>query len=117
MSYLNLRFDSSNLEEQIGKMRFKREGIGREGFCWTDEERRQLEQDYNDNIGISAMAIKFERPECAIVQQLQKQGCFENAVKHRRRCPRPIKLCLCDECPSGCVCKYTPLSKEEDENV
>ena len=117
MTIHNSQFNLAELDERIGKMRFERKGIGREGQFWTDDERRRLEQDYYDNLGISAMALKYERPECAIMQQLQKQGCFKEAVKHRRRCPRPIKLCLCDECPSGCVCKYTPLGKEEDENV
>ena len=117
MSYLDLCFDPAKLEERIGKMRFKRKGIGREGQYWTDDERRRLVQDYYDNLGISAMALKYERPECAIIQQLQKHGCFEDAVKHRRRRPRPIKLCLCEDCPSRCVCRYTPLGKEETEHV
>ena len=79
----------------------------RSGEYWSEEERQALIRDFIDGEGISDMAVKYQRTELAVVQELKNADMFENQSRRRRknrtqdayvRCHCPI--CAIKDCPN-----------------
>lgn len=98
----NTKDNETNSTEHIKAMRQRISGIEREGLYWSEEDRRQLEADYEDGVGISEIAAKLQRSETAVIQQLQQL----HLVKKARRYRNEQTGCLCGQCPVKCE-KYT----------
>lgn len=61
---------------------------------WSDEEKNQLRDMFENGIGITEMALMLQRSEMAIVNQLNALGLFRKC-----RAPKKVKKeCLCSQC-------------------
>lgn len=61
---------------------------------WSDEKRQQLQDMFYDGIGISEMAVFFERSEIAIVNQLNSMKLFQKM----RNTKKAEAKCKCEKC-------------------
>ena len=70
------------------------------GDYWSREAIEEMKQEFADGIGISVIALRLNRTERAVIQQLSKLGLLDAQSKHRERMSRvPKKMrCLCIEC-------------------
>lgn len=76
----------------------------RSGEYWSKEELEQIESLYEEGIGISDIALQFERTEVAVFQQLGKMGLLSRQCRPRTHkksmegmTERPPK-CFCPDC-------------------
>ena len=78
----------------------------RSGEYWTEDEMRQLTIMFEEGIGISEIAIKLDRTEVAIYQQIDKKGFWAAQCKPRNRSKkeRTRADCLCPFCGNN-TCK------------
>lgn len=103
----------------VTSMRNRTVRLDRKGDYWTEEERENLKLDFACGAGITEMAIKFQRTEPAIIQQIEKMDLYnrKNAPSRRKSAPKEA-VCLCSMCvmdPSRCPMKATcPRLKEEN---
>lgn len=88
---------------RIQAMRQRTNPPAREGVIWTDDEKKHLEDMYNDGIDISEMALDLERSEEAITQRLNKLGI---PIKNRRSSGCRQRGCLCGQCELRTVCSH-----------
>ena len=73
----------------------------RSGDYWPPEEQEKLRHCFlEDGDGLSEMALKFERSEIAIYQQLEKAGLLVQQCKPRNRRPKSPEepRCFCPTC-------------------
>lgn len=97
---------SASKEDLISLRKGEKHPI-RSGEYWSKEERQALIRDFIDGEGISDMAVKYQRTELAVVQELKNADMFENQSRRRRknrtqdayvRCHCPI--CAIKDCPN-----------------
>lgn len=85
--------------EGVISMRSRTVRLDREGDYWTEEEKEQLVKLFREGEGITAIAIRLQRTEPAIMQQIEKMDLYrrkETPVR-RKSTPKP-PACLCDTC-------------------
>ncbi len=70
----------------------------RSGDYWSQEERETLCEEYEAGDGISTIALRHERSEMAVLQQLLNLGMLKAEKAVRRRNRRNGK-CRCIGCP------------------
>ena len=92
--------------ESVKNMRNRTVRLDREGDYWTAEEKEALIQKFNEGEGITAIAIRLQRTEPAIMQQIEKMDLYrrKEAPVRRKSEPKP-PTCLCDNCkldPASC---------------
>lgn len=101
-----------NNEQTIIIMRNRTKRLDREGDYWSDDEREQLQAMFSEGIGISEIAVRLQRTEPAIFQQIEKMDLYDRK-NNRLRSPRTPKpsSCLCGicqldsaACPRVCTC-------------
>lgn len=74
---------------------------------WTEEERQQLQDLYEEGYGISEMAIIFNRSECAIYNQIEAMGLSQKIRRPRKKSTE----CKCSKC--NCEgCDRSPAKQE-----
>lgn len=83
----------------------------RSGEYWSKKERQALIRDFMGGEGISDMAIKYQRTEPAVVQELKNTDMFENQSRHRRK-NKSHSPALCCHCPT-CTIKDCPNCGKE----
>lgn len=83
----------------------------RSGEYWSKKERQALIRDFMGGEGISNMAIKYQRTEPAVVQELKNTDMFENQSRRRRK-NRNHSTDLCCHCPT-CTMKDCPNCGKE----
>ena len=105
-----------DIYEAVTSMRNRTVRMDREGDYWTEEEKEQLVKLFRQGEGITAIAIKLQRTEPAIMQQIEKMDLYrrKEAPARRKSAPKP-PACLCDNCqldrslcPRCGVCLSTP---------
>lgn len=92
-----------NLRNHVGQLE-------REGDYWSDEDRERLRTMFGQGVGITEIAIRLQRTEPAVFQQIEKLDLYERKDRPRRRKsePKPIPApceCLCSVCevdPNSC---------------
>jgi len=85
--------------ECIGNMRRRTVRLDREGDYWTEEGQNLLKDMFNDNAGITEIAICLQRTESAIMQQIEQMDLYERKRHPMRNKPVPkAPVCLCDGC-------------------
>ncbi len=94
------------IHEAVTSMRNRTVRMDREGDYWTEEEKEQLVKLFHAGEGITAIAIRLQRTEPAIMQQIEKMDLYrrKDAPKRRKSTPKP-PACLCDNCqfdPASC---------------
>lgn len=85
---------SQTLKEKILAIR---ESIPeKQSSAWTKDEKRQLAEMFYDGVGITEMAIFFERSEPAIINMLDDMKMY--VKKQRHRVANTSSACKCPEC-------------------
>ncbi len=97
-------------QKTIRAMRSDGAHFENDGKYWDDETLDTLREMYFDGAGITEIAYDLKRNESAIVQQLQKYGCF-SAVHKIRDTSRSRKKCKCIDCPEYETCMYSPKNR------
>lgn len=87
------------LNEVVKNMRNRTVRLDRQGDYWTDDEKNQLVKMFNEGIGITEIAMRLQRTEPAIVQQIEKLDLYhrKDAPSRRKSCHKEAK-CLCSVC-------------------
>lgn len=92
--------------EAVKSMRNRTVRMDREGDYWTEEEKEQLVKLFREGEGITAIAMRLQRTEPAIMQQIEKMDLFRcKEVPVRRKSDPKPPACLCDNCkldPASC---------------
>lgn len=112
--------DQDNI--QITKnMRSRTMRLEHEGDYWGDDEKRQLQEMFEDGVGITEMAIRLQRTEPAVNQQIEKMDLYGrkgNPIRFRRpRNSRDASACLCERCgadPALCPRCEAAAAVQED---
>ena len=110
---------TNEFTESVMNMRKRTVRLDREGDYWTDEEKEQLVKLFREGEGITAIAIKLQRSEPAIMQQIEKIDLYrrKEAPVRRKSDPKP-PACLCDNCkldPASCPHRGACQQPVEDE--
>ena len=95
----------NNLQQSLRELRSHRKLPEREGEYWSDEERENLSQKFNEGAGISEIAVALRRSEPAIMQQIEKLDLFDRKENPRRQRAARQLNCLCGRCgndPTSC---------------
>lgn len=105
--------------EAVTSMRNHTARMDREGDYWTEEEKEQLVKLFREGKGITAIAIRLQRTEPAIMQQIEKMDLYrrKESPARRKSTPRP-PACLYDNCqldPASCPRCGACLQLEEGE--
>lgn len=97
--------DNIGYTQTIKNMRQRTTRLEREGDYWTDEEKRQLRIMFEQGIGITEMAVRLQRSEPAIYQQIEKMDLYGRKTKPKRKTKQKEPSCLCNRCKcAGNVC-------------
>lgn len=67
---------------------------GKKRGYWKEEERNLLTKMFNEQVGITEMAVTFGRTEKAIMKQLDELKLYERV----RAANKPKDGCKCPEC-------------------
>ena len=96
----------------VRNMRRRTTRMSHEGDYWTKDEKKTLSSAFYDGMGITEMALKFQRTEPAIMQQIEQMDLYERAVHPVRRRKKKC-VCLCSRCQvNQTLC---PLRRQYDE--
>ncbi len=83
----------------------------RAGVYWNKDERRRLRNLYLDGVGVSEIALIFQRTEQAVMQQLFTAGLLKSPNGERITKDKEPR-CLCSNCKRRKNCKHCPQTKE-----
>ena len=108
---MNHKIDTKELLKSI---RNRQTYLENEGNYWSDDERKKLDDLYNDGVGISEIALELERTEQAVFVQINlNRGNRGDTV---RKCSSAKHhKCLCTECEIGidnCTYRANNTNKE-----
>lgn len=108
-----------DIYEAVTSMRNRTVRMDREGDYWTEEEKEQLVKLFRQGEGITAIAIKLQRTEPAIMQQIEKMDLYrrKEAPMRKKSEPKP-PVCLCDNRkldPASCPHRGACQQPVEDE--
>ena len=79
--------------ESVRSLRSNESCLERAGDYWSDDDKRRLEEMFDAGIGISEIAIRLQRTEPAVFQQIEKLDLYRRKARPRRR--RSLKPCVC----------------------
>lgn len=104
--------------ETVKNMRSHTTRMERSGGYWTPEEQRELDYLFNNGVGLTEIAIRLQRTEPAVIQQIEKQDLYQrNLYRQRRKSRREHCTCLCDRCglyPECCPYRTVLADEKED---
>lgn len=87
------------LEEAIKNMRNRGIRLDREGDIWSQDEKDRLEELFYEGVGISEIAIRLQRTEPAVIQQIEKMDLYQRkSYPKRRRSFAKSGSCLRQQC-------------------
>ena len=90
-------------------MRQKGEGLTKYGKPWTNEERKLLDEYFDDGIGITEIAVLLGRSETAVMQQFVYNQAFKSETVDR---VSSKGTCRCDRCDLKADCQFSPQNRE-----
>lgn len=96
----------TNFTEAVRNMRRRTTKLEREGDYWSPQEIDQLKTSFHEGVGITEMAIRLQRTEPGVIQQIEKLDLYQRKDNpRRRRKPRQDRRILCSACPvDPCPC-------------
>ena len=109
--------DEQGFRESIRSLRTHGSRLEHEGDCWTTEEKERLEEMFYEGIGISEIAIRLQRTEPAISQQIEKMDLYgrkdrPKCCKYHRKAPQ----CRCSTCEADrSICPRCSDCEEAEE--
>ena len=68
--------DQEKYREAVRNVRHSPASLERRGECWSEEDKEKLSEMFNDDIGITEIAVILKRLETAIMQQIEKQDLY-----------------------------------------
>lgn len=101
-----------NRRELIKAIRENTVVPARNGEYWREDERKLLINLYSDGVGISELALYFQRSENGIIQQLTSLGVMRAPKERKAYCKKP--RCLCYKCEFQGACPFIPEQREEE---
>lgn len=96
----------TNFTQTVRNMRRRTTKLEREGDYWSPQEIDQLKTSFHEGVGITEMAIRLQRTEPAVIQQIEKLDLYRRKDNPRRR-KKPHQDCRisCSACPvDPCPC-------------
>jgi hypothetical protein len=84
------------------------------GGYWSEAEKKALRAMFENGVGISSIALNFQRSENSIVQQLMAQGMFTAPGARRSRHPKAPQ-CKCPTCSFQDICQQKCQASQEDK--
>lgn len=85
--------------ECVKNLRNRNSRLEREGDYWSLEEKERLMEMFYEGIGLSEIAIRLQRTEPAVCQQIEKMDLYGRKDHPRRRRGRMKPHdCLCSIC-------------------
>lgn len=84
--------------EAVKNMRNRTTRLEREGDYWTDDESGKLIYMFRTGVGLTEMALKLQRTEPAVSQQIEKLDLYERKENPRRKFFPKEPTCLCKNC-------------------
>lgn len=108
--------NENSFAESIRNLRRRGSRMEREGDYWDQDEKKRLEDMFDDGVGISEIAIRLQRTEPAVIQQIEKLDLYRRKDHpKRRRMTSKACSCLCPSCvEERARCPLCVLSGEED---
>jgi len=92
--------------EMTRKMSSRTEKLGHDGDFWSDDDNDRLRFLFNTGYGITEIALRLERSEPAVYQQIQKMALYERQRSAYRRKNTPRGGCSCPNCGTPMVCGH-----------
>ncbi len=93
---------NGNDSQTVKNMRNRTTRLEREGDYWTEDEKSQLKDLFEDGAGITEIAIHLQRTEPAVFQQAEKMDLYgrkRNPMRNRKpAAAAKSHSCLCDVC-------------------
>ena len=85
--------------ETIKNLRRRTCRLDRQGEYWSEDERKQLRDLFDEGVGITEISIILQQSEIAVWQQILKMDLY-NSHEHPLRTSRGFRppVCLCDAC-------------------
>ena len=104
------------LEETIKSMRNRNRRLDREGDYWSQSEKDRLHNLFDEGIGLSEIAIRLQRTEPAVFQQIEKMDLYQRkSYPQRRRSSTKSESCLCQQCTADrSICPLYEESEQEE---
>lgn len=103
--------------ETVRNMRRHTTRMERAGGYWSPGEKQQLEHLFLTGVGITEIAVRLQRTEPAVIQQIEKQDLYQRSqYRQRRRSPKDRCGCLCGRCgldPECCSYRRAPVGEQE----
>lgn len=110
--------NDSEFTETVRNMRRRTTRMERAGGYWSPEEKQLLEHLFFAGVGITEIAVRLQRTEPAVIQQIEKQDLYQRSqFRQRRRSHREHCDCLCGRCgldPACCPYRQAPAEEQED---
>lgn len=86
-------------KEAIKSMRNRGVRLDREGDIWNQTEKDRMEELFYEGVGISEIAIRLQRTEPAVIQQIEKMDLYQRKnYPKRHRHSAELGGCLCQKC-------------------
>ena len=86
------------LEETIKSMRNRNRRLDREGDYWSQAEKDRLHNLFDEGIGLSEIAIRLQRTEPAVFQQIEKMDLYpQKSYPQHRNSSTQSGSCLCHQ--------------------
>lgn len=96
---------NNDIAQTAKNMRNRTTRLEREGDYWSEDEKEQLKEMFFDGIGITEIAIRLQRTEPAVIQQIEKMDLYgrKSHPIRARKCSLSSKApaCLCDDCQAA----------------
>lgn len=104
------------LEEAIRNLRNRDTRLEHEGDLWTVDERERLENLFYEGKGISEIAIRLQRTEPAVFQQIEKMDLYQRKSNpQRRKFFEKSGSCLCQQCEANrSMCPLHNICEEKE---
>ncbi|WP_302659027.1 hypothetical protein [uncultured Dysosmobacter sp.] len=110
--------DQEKYREAVRNMRHSPASLERRGECWSEEDKEKLSEMFDDDVGITEMAVIFQRSETAIMQQIEKQDLYDRTLHPTRQRNNSVPYkCLCEVCvadPALCPLHKTCTNNQEE---
>jgi len=103
-------------DESVKSMRKRTVRLDRQGDYWTDDEKQQLVNKFNEGDGITHIALQLQRTEPAIFQMIEKLDLYnrKECPARRKSTPKP-PACLCENCQLDPeLCPYKGKCKKKE---
>jgi len=94
---------SKKKQQKLQARRSGAEKSAQDGKYWTEDEKRTLVILFDEGVGLSEIALKLDRSENGIVEQLKANRMMTPPQKERYRGPKQ-PVCQCHKCQLRDTC-------------